>query len=256
MPKLQAAVPAGAPPNALLRVRLPDGNEVNVRVPEGLKPGDEFIFEVSTMGEITSSTPTVQGTKSTGNSGGGSKKGVLKQGVLKPGSKNPKKRRSNNANDASNSSSNNHRGGDSSSSHSNNNANNNAPSFISGFFNMYNQVYDILSQNNQQKPTSRQTPPKGDHSKSNNHGNSSLNNNHNISPSPSSNNHPSSTTMQAPKNTRLTSLSSHSHSNSTLGFLDRNFTSSTKDFMTALLVGMFIGTSIVVGFLGGVLWVT
>ena len=27
MPKLQAAVPAGAPPNALLRVRLPDGNE-------------------------------------------------------------------------------------------------------------------------------------------------------------------------------------------------------------------------------------
>ena len=36
MPKLQAAVPPGAPPNALLRVRLPDGTEVNVRVPEGV----------------------------------------------------------------------------------------------------------------------------------------------------------------------------------------------------------------------------
>ena len=46
MPKLQASVPAGAPPNALLRVRLPDGSEVNVRIPEGLKPGDEFIVEV------------------------------------------------------------------------------------------------------------------------------------------------------------------------------------------------------------------
>ena len=44
MPKLQAAVPVGAPPNALLCVRLPDGKEVNVRVLEGLQPGDEFIF--------------------------------------------------------------------------------------------------------------------------------------------------------------------------------------------------------------------
>ena len=40
MPKLQAAVPVGAPPNALLCVRLPDGKEVNVRVLEGLQPGD------------------------------------------------------------------------------------------------------------------------------------------------------------------------------------------------------------------------
>ena len=55
--KLQAAVPAGAPPNALLRVRLPDGNEVNVRVPEGLEPGDEFIFEVSSMGDPIAPPP-------------------------------------------------------------------------------------------------------------------------------------------------------------------------------------------------------
>eukprot|EP00584_Thalassiosira_punctigera_P007843 CAMPEP_0172533536 /NCGR_PEP_ID=MMETSP1067-20121228/6203_1 /TAXON_ID=265564 ORGANISM="Thalassiosira punctigera, Strain Tpunct2005C2" /NCGR_SAMPLE_ID=MMETSP1067 /ASSEMBLY_ACC=CAM_ASM_000444 /LENGTH=52 /DNA_ID=CAMNT_0013318187 /DNA_START=62 /DNA_END=217 /DNA_ORIENTATION=- len=52
MPLLQAAVPTGARPNTTLRVRLPDGNEVNVRVPEGLRPGDEFVFdfEASSMG--------------------------------------------------------------------------------------------------------------------------------------------------------------------------------------------------------------
>ena len=52
MPKLQAAVPQGAPPNALLRVRLPDGREVNVRLPQGLSAGDEFVFEINDDAEV------------------------------------------------------------------------------------------------------------------------------------------------------------------------------------------------------------
>ena len=56
MPKLQAKVPKGVPPNALLRVRLPDGTEVNVRVPEGLSEGQEFIFEVDSMEGLTTSS--------------------------------------------------------------------------------------------------------------------------------------------------------------------------------------------------------
>ena len=96
MPKLQAAVPAGAPPNALLRVRLPDGNEVNVRVPTGLQPGDEFIFEVTSLGEVISSTKSSSSTATTsaaatakGGAGGGSSRKMDKQM-----SKNPKKKRS------------------------------------------------------------------------------------------------------------------------------------------------------------------
>jgi hypothetical protein len=40
-----------------------------------------------------------------------------------------------------------------------------------------------------------------------------------------------------------------------LEFLDREIVNG-KDFFTALAVGMFIGLSIVMGFLAGVLWVT
>lgn len=40
-----------------------------------------------------------------------------------------------------------------------------------------------------------------------------------------------------------------------LGFLDRELASG-RDFLTALAVGIFIGLSVVMGFLGGVLYVT
>ena len=60
MPKLQATVPKGAPPNALLRVRLPDGSEVNVRIPEGVSEGQEFIFDINSVGGVTTSASTSQ----------------------------------------------------------------------------------------------------------------------------------------------------------------------------------------------------
>eukprot|EP00578_Thalassiosira_sp_NH16_P003810 CAMPEP_0181139880 /NCGR_PEP_ID=MMETSP1071-20121207/35014_1 /TAXON_ID=35127 /ORGANISM="Thalassiosira sp., Strain NH16" /LENGTH=265 /DNA_ID=CAMNT_0023226809 /DNA_START=17 /DNA_END=814 /DNA_ORIENTATION=+ len=257
MPKLQAAVPAGAPPNALLRVRLPDGNEVNVRVPEGLKPGDEFIFEVSSIGEITgssSSSGVGGGTAnySTKGGSGSSKKGEKSH---KQSSKNPKKRRSH-ANDNASSSSGRGGGGGigggdhSSSSHQPNNHGGGvggAPGFVTGFFNMYNQVYDILAQNN----TTAQ--PKESFSRQSSNGGkgigSTQKSNGNNVPSPIA--HPSlrSSQQQSQLNARLALPTAP------LGFLDRELANG-KDFLTALAVGIFIGLSIVLGFLGGVLYVT
>lgn len=74
MTRLQATVPPGAPPNALLRVRLPDGTEVKVRVPEGLSAGDEFQFQVNSLGEIK----TVK-SAAIANSGSGKKKNPKKK---------------------------------------------------------------------------------------------------------------------------------------------------------------------------------
>ena len=93
-------------------IRLPDGSEVNVRIPEGLKPGDEFIFEVSSMGEIAN---TSSASSSNNNNSSGSGKGSRKNdNKSKQSSKNPKKRRSHNNNNhdgASSNNNNNSRGG-------------------------------------------------------------------------------------------------------------------------------------------------
>jgi hypothetical protein len=89
MPRLQATVPEGASSNALLRVRLPDGQDIKVRVPEGLVAGDEFQFEVSSLGEIKT---TVARRQSESSHGGG----------VKAKSKNPKKKRHNHHHHAEN----------------------------------------------------------------------------------------------------------------------------------------------------------
>jgi len=104
MPRLQATVPAGISPNSVLRVRLPDGKgesfvtyirflhhdtlcmylqltltylhefdvakaEVKLRVPEGLSAGEEFQFEVSSLGEIKTSATTKKPAETNNSSG-------------------------------------------------------------------------------------------------------------------------------------------------------------------------------------------
>eukprot|EP00970_Alexandrium_tamarense_P006699 scaffold1163_cov193-Alexandrium_tamarense.AAC.31 len=204
MPRLQAAVPKGAPPNALLRVRLPDGTEVNVRVPDGLSPGDEFQFEIS-GGEVTSSTTN------TSKKGGGRNDKLPRQSS----SRNPKKKKShnNNSNDAPKD-------------ESNNSNNNRGSSLIAGFFQLYQKVYQTLTQEN--VPPSALSPVQT----------STKSNKSNVNNNVTSNNK-----QQQVSNIRY------------MGFLDREIVNG-KDFLTALAVGMFIGLSIVLGFLAGVLYVT
>ncbi|KAL3779036.1 hypothetical protein HJC23_011475 [Cyclotella cryptica] len=207
MPRLQATVPQGAPANALLRVRLPDGQEVKVRVPEGLKPGDEFQFEVSSIGEIKSSVAR-KGNGVHSNIGGGGEK--IKH--ASSSSKNPKKKRSNHS-DASSARGNvNHQ---------------RTPLFISLCLELYQKIYEALTRE------------------------------HDI---PSSTTHTNKTHQTPqPVNTsdyRLDIIRRGKKSTLTcLGFLDRDIVNG-RDFCTALAVGMFIGLSIVLGFLAGVLWVT
>lgn len=235
MPKLQAAVPAGAPPNALLRVRLPDGNEVNVRVPDGLKAGDEFIFEVSSIGEITSSTPANTTTSSSSGGGGKGKKGDRKS------TKNPKKKRSNQSSHADNTSSNKGGGGDQfSSATSQQPFNNNVvrgPTLMGGCISLYNAVYDMLTSNSTTtSPTTTSSPSPTSLSRKQSRDNAS----------PQS--AQSSPQQKQFASAQVTNLSK-------VGFLDRELTNG-RDFLTALGVGIFIGLSIVMGFLAGVLYVT
>jgi len=128
MPKLQATVPKGAPPNALLRVRLPDGTEVNVRIPEGLSEGQEFIFEIDSLGGVTTSSNVQNNVSNTTKA----KKDINKS------NKHAKKK---------NKKSNN------SSSSQNNNRVEKAPSFVTFFFNYYNLVYDMVMNTLEGPPT-------------------------------------------------------------------------------------------------------
>jgi len=181
MPKLQATVPKGAPPNALLRVRLPDGTEVNVRIPEGLLEGQEFIFEVDSMGEVTTnSAQNVSNAKSA----------AKKDSSLNKSNKHAKKKnkKSNNVTTAPSS------------------RVEQAPSFVTFFFNYYNLVYEIVMN-----------------------------------------------TLEGPTN--KVQQSSKTTNNEYVGLLDREIVTGV-DFCVALCVGIFIGMSIVLGFIGGVLWVT
>ncbi|KAL3778715.1 hypothetical protein ACHAW5_006112 [Stephanodiscus triporus] len=252
MPKLQAAVPAGAPPNALLRVRLPDGNEVNVRVPEGLRPGDEFIFEVSSMGEISGSGSAASGggNAATGPKGGVGSSSKKAEKSNKQTSKNPKKKRTHNDGGAGGASSAAGRGGvggaaggGGDQSQQPDNAGG-VFSFITGLYNIYNQYYEILIHNNApppEQPLSRQGSGKGTNQKS-------TNSNFNNAP-PVQHHQQSSLSQSVSRGVRGV------HSDKPLGFMDREL-SNSKDLGTALLVGAFIGLSIILGFLGGVLYST
>lgn len=186
MAKLQATVPKGAPPNALVRVRLPDGTEVNVRIPDGLIEGQEFIFEIDSVGESTANSSgqiNVSHTTKTSSRKDQSHKS----------SKHAKKKnkKSNHASTIQNSKV------------------DKAPSFVTIFFNYYNLVYEMVM-NTLSKPETYKVQQ------------------------PSNNNNASS---------------------SYVGLLDREIATSV-DFCVALCIGIFIGLSIVIGFVGGVLWVT
>jgi hypothetical protein len=268
MPKLQAAVPPGAPPNALLRVRLPDGNEVNVRVPKGLKPGDEFIFEVNTSGGVVGTSGTGTSTIAegfpklgggSGAGGGTGKKSDKSHSNNKPVSKNPKKKAKGTHADGSHHhsgggaavSSVGGRGGDSSN-HHHAGGGGGAPSFVTRFFNIYNQVYDILSQVNEGSNSLSSSPLTQLQRKSSNSSNSSSN-------------QPSTTSQQPPSSDTQTQFDSDmlddalaseiTTISSSRRLLDKEITS-YEGLMTSLAASTFIGFSILVGFLGGVLYAT
>ena len=200
MPRLQATVPQGAPANALLRVRLPDGQEVKVRVPEGLKPGDDFQFEVTSIGQIKSPAAR-KGSSPPSNLGGGGEKSKHAS------SKNPKKKKSNHS-DASAKGNANHK---------------RTPLFVTLCLEFYQKIYDALTQEND-VPSQTNKP--------------------NQKAQPGSTSDVCNDFGRATKSTLAY-----------FGFLDRDIVNG-KDFCTALAVGMFIGLSIVLGFLAGVLWVT
>ena len=280
MPKLQAAVPPGAPPNALLRVRLPDGNEVNVRVPKGLKPGDEFIFEVNTSGGVVGASgtststiaegiPKLGGGSGAGGGGGGvtGKKSDKSHSNNKQVSKNPKKKAKGSHADGSYHhsggggavSSAGGRGGDSSNHHHAGGGGGGAPSFVTRFFNIYNQVYDILSQANEASMSSSTPASTSLQRKSSNSSNSSSNQPSSTSqtlPSPSSS--ASDTQTQFDNDINMTDdalASTITTISSPRRLLDKEITS-YEGLMTSLVASTFIGFSILVGFLGGVLYAT
>ena len=240
MPRLQATVPEGAPANALLRVRLPDGEgeilaplllnmsfiippmsshlilyfpfntaEVKVRVPSGLSPGDEFQFEVTAFGEIINTTSCIAKKSDSGNS----------SGKLK--SKNPKKKRHHH----------NHLSEQQHKSTSRQDANRNTPLFISVCLDMYQKLYQMIMYEYEEEDVS--TP-------SSSGGNNGDNGRRLKSQTPS-----------ATTTTRTVNESEVQY----LGFLDRDLING-QDFITALAVGIFIGSSVVLGFLAGVLYVT
>ena len=191
---------------------------VNVRVPSGLKPGDEFIFEVDRV--ATNSSGTTTSTKSS------NKKNESKS----KSSKNPKKRKGHNNNNDSNT-----RGDSSSSRDYHGNTRGGAPSFVTGFFSLYNQVYDILS------TTSAMLS--GD--------NDDYYDDHDIDIS-TSNSFSRKNSKDKSNNSVTSQVKQHDPD---LPLLDREIYHK-KDLLTALAVGTFIGLSIVTGFLAGVLWVT
>jgi len=191
---------------------------VNVRVPSGLKPGDEFIFEVDRVATNSSGTTTTSSSKSNN-----------KKNEKSKSSKNPKKRKGHNNNDS------NTRGDSSSSRDYHGNTRGGAPSFVTGFFSLYNQVYDILS------TTSAMLT--GD--------NDDYYDDHDIDIS-TSNSFSRKNSKDKSNNSVTTQVKQHDPD---LPLLDREIYTK-KDFLTALAVGTFIGLSIVTGFLAGVLWVT
>lgn len=196
MPKLQATVPKGAPPNALLRVRLPDGAEVNVRIPDGLSEGKDFIFEIDSMGGVTASTAPSQSNNTASNT---------------PNRSSAKKDSSLNNKSNKHSKKKNKKSNNSSAAHNNNNKVEEAPSFVTFFFNYYNIVYDMVMN-----------------------------------------------TLEGGTTTYKVQESSYNNvtdNNAYVGLLDREIVTGV-DFCVALCVGIFIGLSIVMGFIGGVLWVT
>ena len=187
MAKLQATVPKGAPANALVRVRLPDGTEVNVRIPEGLKEGQEFIFEIDSVGEnMANNSGQINVSHTTKTS---SRKDQSHKSNKHAKKKNKK---SNHASTIQNSKV------------------DKAPSFVTIFFNYYTLVYEMVM-NTLSEPQTYQ--------------------------------------VQQPSNNNNNASSSY------VRLLDREIATSV-DFCVALCIGIFIGLSIVIGFVGGVLWVT
>ncbi len=185
MPKLQATVPKGLAPGSLLRVRLPDGSEVNVNIPEGLEEGDELIFETDSMGEVTASA--LNSGSSNNKSSSSSKKDSSSQ---KKSSKQAKKKNKKSSTTLTL------------------NRVEEAPSFVTSFFETYNLLYDNIL---------------------------NILEGH---PSPS----------------RANYSSNSSNDNEYVPLLDRDIATGA-DFCVALCVGIFIGLSIVMGFIAGVLWV-
>ncbi|KAL7451142.1 hypothetical protein ACHAWC_004003 [Mediolabrus comicus] len=186
MPKLQATVPKGLAPGSLLRVRLPDGSEVNVSVPDGLVEGDELIFETDSMGEVTASAVN-SGSNNKSSSSSSSKKDSSSQ---KKSSKQAKKKNKKSSTTLTL------------------NRVEEAPSFVTSFFETYNLLYDNIL---------------------------NILEGH---PSPS----------------RANYSSNSSNDNEYVPLLDRDIATGA-DFCVALCVGIFIGLSIVMGFITGVLWV-
>ena len=209
MPRLQATVPPGAPPNALLRVRLPDGTEVKVRVPEGLRAGDEFQFEVSSLGEIKAVNSPASATTAGGLAGGNKKKNPKKKKHHDHTPKNTQVEKNSNR----------------------------TPLFVSVCLDLYQKLVQALTVENQEDYTDVTT----------NNGNA----NHGGGRGSQRNTAQSSTAQSATAaaNTEAMNMANY------LGFLDKDIVNGS-DFCTALAVRMFIGLSIVLGFLAGVLWVT
>ena len=123
MPKLQATVPKGLAPGSLLRVRLPDGSEVNVSIPDGLSEGDELIFETDSMGEVTASAVNSGSNNNNKSSSSSSKKDSSSQ---KKSSKQAKKKNKKSSTTLTL------------------NRVEEAPSFVTSFFETYNLLYDNI----------------------------------------------------------------------------------------------------------------
>lgn len=183
MPKLQATVPKGLAPGSLLRVRLPDGSEVNVSIPSGLEEGDELIFETDSMGEVTASALN-SGSNNNNKSSSSSKKDSSSQ---KKSSKQAKKKNKKSSTTLTL------------------NRVEEAPSFVTSFFETYNLLYDNILNILEGHPS----PSRANYS---------------------------------------------SNDNEYVPLLDRDIATGA-DFCVALCVGIFIGLSIVMGFITGVLWV-
>ena len=132
-----------------------------------------------------------------------------------------------------------------------------APSFVTRFFNIYNQVYDILSQVNEASMSSSSSAATSLQRKSSNSSNSSSNQPSSTSqPLPSPSSCSSDTQAQFDNDMMDDALASTITTiSSPRRLLDKEITS-YEGLMTSLLASTFIGFSILVGFLGGVLYAT
>lgn len=124
MPKLQATVPKGLAPGSLLRVRLPDGSEVNVSIPDGVSEGDELIFETDSMGEVTASA--VNSGSNNNNKSSSSSSSKKDSSSQKKSSKQAKKKNKKSSTTLTL------------------NRVEEAPSFVTSFFETYNLLYDNI----------------------------------------------------------------------------------------------------------------